>query len=789
MPVNLFFSGLIAFISGLLSLGLEMVWFRYLQLILGNTVYATSAVTAFFMLGIAAGNAFWGKLTDRTNPPSVLQFIFIGITLYAAFSPALYGFLSFLQANMASTSSLSTGVKILASGVMLVIPAFLTGGIVPALITIPNNNEKLTVAAKVGLLYGLYTLGGAAGALVIAFLLIPVLGLRGSLYCIGATQLILLFSIKRSAGQHQSNLSNPSDISAEINHCIPGKLLLIFFTISGFTALSYEVYWTRILTLFFRNSIYDFALVLSATLSGIVVGSLWCSAYVHRIRRPIVWFAVLQILIGCAAAFSLILTNTFPSTLSFLQSMSDLRNVFGKYYWLMANSIRFLAAFLIVAPQSIFFGATFPLVSRIILVRPKIGKDFGITSALNGIGSAIGSLAAGFVFINLFGISGSIRITALINMVIGFGLLPFVLYKRKSKFSVIAGLTILGVFMMVILPRWNKLSMSQFLLNPRQKLPDLLDLLYYNEDASGIVSVVKFKPSGVKYLYTDRLFGQNSSAMNGPEDHRRLGQIPVILHGNARNSLLIGMGAGITLRGLVEAGAGDITCIEISKNICRAAEYFQDVNRDAMKNRNVRIVNSDGRTYLASGSAFYDVIIGDIFFPMSSGSGMVYSREFFEICKNRLSPGGLYCQWLPIHQFSNKELRIVIATFATVFPDAQLWYGMIGKDLPVIGCIGRRDGPLSIDFDYLLRYYDDPARKTALCDVDLCDPMSFLSNFIASGPAINEFCAGAEHNTDDRPVIEFLNPRDSDSFKERGQKNMEALRLIQENIFQTGFVK
>jgi spermidine synthase len=787
VPVTI--SGVSALLSGVISLGLEIVWFRYFQLVFGNSIYATALITAFFMIGMAAGNAFWGKLADRTgNASFVLRIIFIGIAFYAVLSPALYRFLSVFSAHCASMHDAGIGVMILLGGIVLVIPAFLTGGVVPVLITAPN--DKRAAAVKIGTLYGLYTLGGAAGACVIAFLLLPKLGLRGSLYGIGFIQVVLLLLTKMPTGHYHTQPScRTVDNGANEDRRVSRKLLLVLFALSGFTALAYEVLWTRILILFFRNSMYDFALVLSATLSGMVIGSLWCGAVMHRIKRPLLWFAVAQVLIGCAAALSLMLVHTFPSTLSFLQSMADLRKMFGTSYWLMGNGIRFLAAFMIAAPQAILFGATFPLVSKVILVRTKIGEDFGTASALNGIGSAIGSLAAGFAFISMFGISGSVRITACINMMIGIGLLPFVLYTKKLKFTAIAGVLVMSILISAIIPRWDKLSMSQFLLNPRQKLPDLLDLLYYDEDASGIVSVVKFKPSGVKYLTTDRLFGQNSSAMNGPEDHRRLGYIPVILHGNARSTLLIGMGAGITLRGLVEARAGNITCVELSKNVCHAAEYFRDVNNNAMRDTAVRIINQDGRAYLSSRSVSYDVIIGDIFFPMSSGSGMVYSREFFELCKTRLSPGGLYCQWLPIHQLSITELQIVVATFLAVFPDAELWYGMTGKDLPVIGCMARRDGPLRVEFDYLLRYFDDPAKKAALCEIDLCDPMSFLSNYIASGAALKNFCAGAIYNTDDKPVIEFLNPRDYNTFKERGEKNREALRGIQENVFETGIVR
>lgn len=791
MPVAVLFSGLIAFFSGLLSLGLELIWFRYLQLVFGNAVYATAAVTAFFMLGMAAGNAFWGRLADRTdNPSSLLRVLLIGLALFCVVSPAVYRFVAYLTlpAAIPAADAVRIVVIMVVGGGALAVPAFLTGGVVPVLVTMRCTNR--TPAADVGLLYGLYTLGGAAGALLSAFLLMPLLGLRGSLLCIGAMQLALLLLIRRPSGGKRPDQPYTVEYTAEEDCRIGKRMLLFLFAVSGCTALSYEVLWSRILLLFFRNSLYDFALLLSATLTGMVIGSLWCGRRVHRIRRPVVLFAVLQMAIGGAAALSLMLVHTFPYTLSMLQSMSDLQETFGTRFWLAGNGFRFLAAFLTVAPQAVLFGATFPLVSRVLLVRSQTGEDFGRASALNGIGSAIGSLTAGFVLIALFGISGGIRITSFVNIAVGSILLLFCSLRRTAKKTVMVGVACLGVFIVVIAaPRWDKLSMSQLLLDPRQNLSELLDLLYYHEDASGMVSVVRFKPSGTKYLYTDRLFGQNSSAMNGPEDHRRLGYIPAMLHGGAHSALVIGLGAGITLRGVAEAGVETITCVEVSKNICRAAGYFDEVNRGVLQNPAVRIVNRDGRAYLASAADSYDVIIGDIFFPVSSGSGMVYSREFFELCRNRLSPDGVYCQWLPLHQLSPRELRIVVATFRSVFPDAQLWYGMIGSNTPVVGCVGCRSGTLRIDFERLTRYFADPARNVALCEIDLCDPMVFLSNFIASGTAVNEFCTGAVCNTDDKPVIEFLNPRVSDSFKERRRKNMETLRRIQVNVFETGTVR
>ena len=254
-------------------------------------------------------------------------------------------------------------------------------------------------------------------------------------------------------------------------------------------------------------------------------------------------------------------------------------------------------------------------------------------------------------------------------------------------------------------------------------------------------------------------------------------------------ALVIGLGAGITLRGVVETQVDDITCVEVSKNVQRAAGYFDDVNGGLLRNPAIRIAIMDGRTYLSSVPALYDVIIGDIFFPMSSGSGTVYSREFFTLCKKRLAPRGVYCQWLPLHQLSLEELRIAVATFLSVFPDAQLWYGMIGRDTPVIGCVACEGGPLPLDFEQLARWYDDPVKTNVLRAIELGDPMVFLSNFIAASPGAKAFSAGAVCSTDDKPVIEFLNPRDSDSFRERGEKNRKELQLIQQNIFETGIVR
>jgi spermidine synthase len=311
------------------------------------------------------------------------------------------------------------------------------------------------------------------------------------------------------------------------------------------------------------------------------------------------------------------------------------------------------------------------------------------------------------------------------------------------------------------------------------RLDELLSLLFYREDATGVTSVVELKPLARKYLVSNRLFAHNTSELGGLEDHRRLGQIPMLLHPQPQSVLAIGLGAGITLRGINDFHPASVDCVELSPGVVEAAkEQFDVENRHALENPAVKITVDDGRNFLAASAKKFDVVVLDIFFPMSSGSGNAFSREYYELCRQHLRPGGLVCQWLPVHQLSPANFKTVAATFQSVFPHTTLWYGMIGDDIAVVGLVGT-ETKFSIDEKNLASRMQNSGLSAELREVNLQSPALLLSHFVLGDDALAAFSRGQPLDTDDRPVIEFSAPRLAVQSSRQGMMNLlELSRMV-----------
>src|ERR1041385_4258376 len=85
----------------------------------------------------------------------------------------------------------------------------------------------------------------------------------------------------------------------------------------------------------------------------------------------------------------------------------------------------------------------------------------------------------------------------------------------------------------------------------------------------------------------------------------------------------------------------------------------------------LRMFIADARRFVRATAAQYDVIVADLFHPARDGAGSLYTLEHFSAIRRRLAPGGLFCQWLPLHQLDEHMLRVIIRTFLEVFPDGQ----------------------------------------------------------------------------------------------------------------------
>lgn len=770
----------IAWISGIVSMIYELVWVRYLGLLLGNSTYAVGTVTGCYMIGMATGEFFIGGQAKK-SPGKLQKLVTGGLTLILLLSPMLYRILTAVSGiSILAGGSVSgrMACRVFIALAAMFLPTFLIGGILPAL-----------TAGKIvssGMIYGFHSLGAVMGAVMTGFFLIRCIGLSRSTAAgalLMAFAFLLCFGLKKQSGENQQigeKQQNGQKLSGrykELIHCPSDirKWIWAVYCLSGFTGMAFQVYQTRLLTLFFMDSVYDFAIILAVYLAGSCLGNLVSAFWADRTKKPMRIFAGSQAVLGICSLISLYTVSQLPFWTENARSQSTLYELYGASGLWIGIGIKTACTAAILFVPVFLWGMAYPLTAKICIdSNPDPGREAGFMLGVNTVGSAAGSLAASFLLVGLLGIQKAVLLNGCLNLAAGCLLFYVQPGEKKSIKRIGVGVTAaVGILVIVGIPKWDRFEMSTSFLAPGQNVDGYVDIRFYQEDAFGITSVVDFLPYEQTYLTTNRLYCQNTSDMNGSEDHRRLGYIPLLLHPQPKTVLVEGLGAGITLRGVQEYGDLKIDCVEISGAVAEAAACFREENGGVLDSPDVMLEIDDARNYLAATDKKYDVIIADIFFPMSSGSGSMFSREYYETCRGALAQGGLMTQWIPIHQFSKEELEITMKTFAQVFPEATVWFGMLGDSVPVVGLVGSNT-PLNISFEQLESLYYEGENRMDLYNTALDDPYMFLSHYVCT-ICPEDFSEDTRINTDDRPVLEYLNPLDTQTYSMRGKSNLKWL--------------
>ena len=184
-----------------------------------------------------------------------------------------------------------------------------------------------------------------------------------------------------------------------------------------------------------------------------------------------------------------------------------------------------------------------------------------------------------------------------------------------------------------------------------------------------------------------------------------------------------------------------------------------------------RLIVGDGRTHLMLGTETYDVIVSEPSNPWMAGIASLFTREFFEGARARLAPGGVLCQWAHTYDISNADLRSIVATFLSVFPDGTMW--LVG-DADVL-LVGSTE-PLDARIDGIAAAMRRPGVAADLATVGVKGPFSVASLFVSHGDALKAWADGAPLQTDDRSALEFSGPRSI--FGAARDDNAAALREL-----------
>ncbi len=782
------------FVTGMTGLVYELVWIRLLILAFGSTQFAITTVLVTFMAGLALGSFIFGRVVDRSPVPlKVYALIEVALGLYCILSPEVFLLVRDLYLSL-SGSGASTQfagfefTQFLLSFAALIIPTTLMGGTLPVLVKyLASSSDRVGFHTAVP--YAVNTLGAVIGCLATGFFLLYFLGLKSTLYSAGAVDVVvgvLLFIICRSAQRvsaHRGAAGPPpvhtlagGDPSRSVWN--PNLLIVASFALSGFCSLSYEVLWTRVFSLVLGSSVYAFTVMLATFLAGIGFGSILFAPVVDRLKRPLVWFGVLEAIIGFTSLFSIFIYKELPFI------FYNLRTAFSEEF-LFLQVLQFGLCATIMLIPTLSMGAIFPLVGRIYTKGLKtVGRNIGDLYFFNTAGAIFGSFVGGFILIPLYGVQAGVVITTALNIIIAVVVLNFT--KMRLAFRGVLTVTLIAVFFVAALslPPWERTVMTTGLyVNPFKKQDvevlrkgETKDrLLYYKEGINAVITV-RERSENNNTIRTYQANGkQEAFSMNGKpsEGWAVLGHIPLLLHkGVPREALLVGLGAGVTLGAMEYYPLNNIDVIEIEKAVVEAAGFFKEANNNALSDPRVRLHIADGRSFLFAEKKKYDVIVSAVSDPWITGVANLFTYEYFDALSKKLNDDGTVALWFQNYRITPEELKIGLNTFAAAFPYVSVWFHYTDAlDLVVIGT----KKPQTVDMKDLRGWFSKPKVKRGLSLVGIKKPVDVFSLFLIGNKDLRGYTGVTPLNTDERPLIEFTLPRHLYMDVSSGVENVKEL--------------
>ena len=748
----------VCFLSGVSGLLYEVVWARMLHLLFGDTVLAVSTVLASFMAGLAMGSFWIGRYIDRRRRVlAVYAGLEAGIGLSALLFPVVLQALTplyvWLHQSLSASFWLFSLVRFLLAFGLLCVPTALMGATLPVLSRYLVQSSA-TLGWNVGALYALNTGGAVLGCFMAGYVLIGSAGLSRTVWIGAALNFAIALVVWvgqrwiEAPGAREVPSSSPRDTAPAValydDRTV--RRVLWSFALAGCAALSYEVIWTRALTFFVGNSTYAFSAMLTTFLCGLALGSALVARISDRSANVLALLGALQVGIGVYG----ILTIAILGRLFY--GLDGWWEGFSNAYWGAPLGLTFLKTFVVILPPTLCMGAAFPLVSKIVAQGPDVvGRGVGSAYACNTLGAIVGAWVSGFVAIPLLGIHHSLALTALLSLGTGGVLLASSSTSRRRQGVLYAGALSCFIAVMVTTRTFRFADIAG---EPEKTV------LHYDEDVAGVVKVATD-------IYDRKLLSINGWSVAGtgspnpdvalvndyPEIQKMLAHLPMLLHPAPRRVLVIGFGAGGTAWSLSRyAALRRLDIVEFVPGVIRAARFFPEVNHDVLTDPRVRVIIDDGRNYLLVTPETYDVLSVDTLDPKHAGNGNLYTREFYELSRRVLKPGGVFVQWLPYHQVDNASLKMIARTFQDVYPHATMWLNRFKGYTLLLGTLE----PLQIDVSRLDAHFRTPAVQRDLAEVHVGTPWQFLESFAMRSDTVRRYAVGsARLNTYDHPYVEF----------------------------------
>jgi spermidine synthase len=718
--------------SGFAGLGYQIVWTQQFSLWLGHESAAVLAIVSALFGGHAVGSlALSGFIKKSTNPARWYAACEIVIGLWCVALSYLLAPVSNIIVSVVGPQPSAAWQWFVSftSTFLLLLPATIAMGA-----TLPAMERLLTAIQKashqkhlIGALYAANTLGATLGVLAAAFWLIPMFGLTATAFvCAGLNLLCALVAVNMS--------STAVALESKVK---PSKSVRLSITLAmtGLLGIGYEVLIVRVISQVTENTVFTFAILLAVYL---VVTALGAAAYQRKYQRNytistaanqveldtlqdrLFAFQILTCLIGMLSLWAAPVVLT-----SVKQQLGG-----GVEGALAAEALVAIMAF---GPATFVMGLLF---SHLCTRASQQGLGFGRALGINTLGAAAAPPLFGVVLVPLLGAKITLLLIATSYLALSG---KAVLGKARTVFCVASIVAIAMVAPPLIFIDY----------------PEGGRVVNHAEGVLATVSVVQ-DGAGIKSLRINNRQQEGSS--NTLATDSRLALLPLLLHAAPKQVLFLGLGTGVTASSAAQDPSLQVEAAELLPEVIAASNYFRLPAAPAQQSYPTFIA-TDARRYVRATSNLYDIVISDNFHPARSGTGALYSVEHFRAIQHRLALGGLFCQWLPLHQLDLKTARSIVQSFLAVYPQGAALLATNSLETPVLGLIAFQQGkgpPPSAQM--MKQRLASNTLAQPLADFGFKDEFAIAGAFVGGALALKRFAGDAPLNTDDHPIVNYIAP-------------------------------
>lgn len=750
--------------SGLTALVYQLIWTRLLGFAFGTTTEAVSSVLAVFFGGLALGNLLAARwLTRVERPLRVYAWLELAIGAFALLSLPLLRNLdaSWAWLGVPASPLGRAALRFVLAALVLLPPTIAMGATLPVVARALVSQDG-SLGRWSAILYAANTAGAVLGAYLCGFWLIPELGLSRSVLVAGVVNLGVAGLVLLVAGSARAPAHPPEPVTApEGDSSHGGTAFLIFFGISGFVAIGYEIVWSKIFGIVMEGTLYGFATVLSAYLLGIGLGSLLIAPRVDAIRDLPRAFGLLHLAIGASVVLGIATVPYLPWAYDRIGALAPSGD---------AVHLLWLIVLPIVLVPTALFGAAFPILIRIYARRARsVGRGMGVTTAVNTAGSIAASLIVGFWWIPSLGSDATLY--ALLVLDLGVALIvlgQFAGGPRPVRLGTLAGS---AAVVATLALSFNGVRLESAIAGRQIDSEDLgeytrgLALAAENraltiEGVSSIVTVYSMPTA--RLLRTNGMpeAGYNYRPPHFPRESVSLGVWPYLAARQPRRALVIGLGGGNTLTTLLHTDLESIEVVELERGVARAVNLMHEGRTNPLDNPRVALRIDDGRNDLLlrtlDGTAGYDLITSQPSHPWRVGAANLFTEDFFRVARAALADGGVFASWLNGFRIDPESLLAVVTSFERAFPGSIL-VDIGGGSRGSFLLLGGRE-PITLDPEAMARRLAQPALSALLTPYGMVAVESVLAAIEGPARSFAEIDPTTS-NTDDNAFVETRIPR------------------------------